>query len=102
MGTKDFQPRAPSRQQVPKESRFSRIMRGARRVRLPTSSGRCWKNLTSSRLMDKGWLGIGLDVLANSYLLFVVIYFIGVSLTYTVLLVIAVREILNQLRHDRF
>ncbi len=52
--------------------------------------------------MDKSWLEIAVHFLTNSYLLFVVIYFIGVSLTYTILLVISVREILSQLHHDKF
>jgi cellulose synthase/poly-beta-1,6-N-acetylglucosamine synthase-like glycosyltransferase len=52
--------------------------------------------------MDRSLVETALEFLTNGYLLFVVIYFIGVSLTYTILLVIAVREILNQLRHDKF
>jgi cellulose synthase/poly-beta-1,6-N-acetylglucosamine synthase-like glycosyltransferase len=52
--------------------------------------------------MDKALVDTILELLTNGYLLFVVIYFIGVSITYTVLLVIAVREILSQLRHDKF
>ncbi|HCA79556.1 MAG TPA: glycosyl transferase [Bacteroidetes bacterium] len=52
--------------------------------------------------MDKSWLEAAVQFLTSGYLLFVVIYFIGVSLTYTILLVISVREILSQLRHDKF
>jgi cellulose synthase/poly-beta-1,6-N-acetylglucosamine synthase-like glycosyltransferase len=43
-----------------------------------------------------------LDLILNFYLVFVVLYFIGVNLTYTVLLAISVREIINHMRHDRF
>ena len=42
------------------------------------------------------------DLILNSYLVLVVLYFIGVNLTYTVLLAISVREIVNHMRHDRF
>jgi len=42
------------------------------------------------------------DLILNSYLVLVVLYFIGVNLTYTVLLAISVREIVNYMRHDRF
>jgi len=45
---------------------------------------------------------IVLDILLNSYLVFVILYFIGVNLTYTTLLIISVREILNYMRHERF
>jgi cellulose synthase/poly-beta-1,6-N-acetylglucosamine synthase-like glycosyltransferase len=52
--------------------------------------------------MPSGWLDSALDFLLNGYMLFVVVYFIGVSLTYSFLLVISVREILHQIRHNRF
>ena len=42
------------------------------------------------------------DLILNSYLVLVVLYFIGVNLTYSVLLAISVREIINHMRHDRF
>lgn len=42
------------------------------------------------------------ESILNLYLVFVVLYFIGVNLTYTVLLAISVREIINHMRHDRF
>jgi len=42
------------------------------------------------------------DLILNSYLVVVALYFIGVNLTYTVLLAISVREIINHMRHDRF
>lgn len=43
-----------------------------------------------------------IDLILNSYLVFVILYFIGVNLTYTILLIISVREILNYMRHERF
>lgn len=52
--------------------------------------------------MPGEWLDSTLDFLLNGYLFFVVVYFIGVSLTYTILLLISVQEILRQIRHNRF
>ncbi len=42
------------------------------------------------------------DFTLNSYLVFAIIYFIGVNLTYTTLLAISVREIVAYMRHNRF
>lgn len=42
------------------------------------------------------------DLIVNGYLLFVVLYFVGVNLTYTVLLVFSLREILKYMHHNSF
>jgi cellulose synthase/poly-beta-1,6-N-acetylglucosamine synthase-like glycosyltransferase len=47
-------------------------------------------------------MGTILDLTLNSYLVFVILYFVGVNLTYTILLTISVREILIYMRHARF
>ena len=43
-----------------------------------------------------------IDLILNSYLVFVILYFVGVNLTYTILLMVSVREIINYMRHERF
>jgi cellulose synthase/poly-beta-1,6-N-acetylglucosamine synthase-like glycosyltransferase len=43
-----------------------------------------------------------LDIVLTSYLIFVILYFIGVSVTYTTLLIISVREIVKYMRREPF
>ena len=43
-----------------------------------------------------------LNFILNFYLVFVILFFVGINITYTTLLLLSVREILYHMRHNRF